>query len=491
MSCWTLDLQSLADATIDDTPCVPKTWNISDDLGQIEYVFSDKTGTLTQNIMEFKKCSIQGVSFGEGLTEAMMGAAKRDGRDLGPAMASQNVELDVMKENMVEEMKRTIDNRYFREDKLTLIAPDLPRRMTDKSDPLRPHLINFFRALAICHSVLSDVPEPKKPFEVDYKAESPDEAALVAAARDVGFPFVNKSNTRIDIEVLGETERWVPLRMLEFNSTRKRMSVIARDPSGRIVLFCKGADSVIYERLKHDHDRKIKDSTLRDLETYANGGLRTLCIAHRYLEEEEYEDWVVKYDAATAAVNDREETIEKAAEMIEHSLEIIGATALEDKLQEGVPDSIAMLHRAGIKLWILTGDKLQTAIEIGYSCNLLTNDMEVMIISADSEAGARSQIEAGLNKIASINGAPIVNMGNKRSSKAMAQAPGKTTFAVVIDGESLRYALQPNLKGLFLSLGTQCAAVICCRVSPSQKALTVRLVSHFPVDVSHYTDKPL
>ena len=295
----------------------------------------------------------------------------------------------------------------------------------------------------------------------------------MAAARDVGFPFVNRNNTRIDIEVLGRPEKWTPLRVLEFNSTRKRMSVIARDPKGQIVLFCKGADSVIYERLAHDHDPTLKATTLKDLETFANGGLRTLCIAQRYLDEEEFESWAKTYDAAAAAVNDREADIEKAAELIEHSLTILGATALEDKLQEGVPDAIAKLHQAGIKLWILTGDKLQTAIEIGYSCNLLTNDMEVMIISADSEAGARAQIEAGLNKIASVLGPPVV--GKNKGFGGQESRP-RATFAVVIDGDSLRYALHTGLKALFLSLGTQCSAVICCRVSPSQKALTVKLV---------------
>jgi len=431
--------------------------------------------------MEFKKCSIQGVTFGEGLTEAMMGAAKREGRDLGMTMEEQAVGLGESKTTMVKTMKKNFKNRYLREDRLTLIAPDMATRMVNKNDPIRADIVKFFRALAICHSVLSDKPEPEdQPYLIDYKAESPDEAALVAAARDVGFTFVNRSTNRIDIEILGSAERWTPLRVLEFNSTRKRMSVIARDPDNRIVLYCKGADSVIYERLAKDHDEELKASTMKDLETFANGGLRTLCIAYRYLSEQEFADWARAYDAASAAVKDRDEEIEKACEFVEHSLTILGATALEDKLQEGVPDAIEMLHRAGIKLWILTGDKLQTAIEIGYSCNLLTNDMEVMIISADSEEGARAQIEAGLNKMASVLGPPP-------SKGARKVETGKPTaeFAVVIDGESLRYALEPSLKGLFLSLGTQCAAVVCCRVSPSQKALTVKLVSRTsPIDIS-------
>jgi phospholipid-translocating ATPase len=459
-----------------DTPCVPKTWNISDDLGQIEYVFSDKTGTLTQNVMEFKKCSINGVPFGEGMTEAMLGAQIREGKNMSRTMEDQADELAEFKATMIGTMKRAFKNKYLRDDQLTLVAPDLAKRLADKDDALNPHVIALFRALAICHSVLADKPEPEKqPFVLDYKAESPDEAALVAAARDVGFPFVTRNSNRIDIEVMGKPERWTPLRVLEFNSTRKRMSVIARSPEGKIMLYCKGADSVIYERLTKDHDEQLKQSTFNDLETFANGGLRTLCIAYREMSEEEFDDWSKKFDAASAAVTDREEEIDKAAELVEHSLLILGATALEDKLQEGVPDAIANLHKAGIKMWILTGDKVQTAIEIGYSCNLLTNDMEVMIIAADSVATARSQIEAALNKMASVLGPPVTRTSRGKVVYE-AKPMGSTEFAVVIDGESLRYALKPELKDLFLSLGTQCSAVICCRVSPAQKALTVKLV---------------
>jgi len=349
-----------------DAPCIPKTWNISDDLGQIEYIFSDKTGTLTQNVMEFQKCSINGVIYGEGITEAMRGAAKREGRDDLIDPQEQVEQLKVMKQQMVDKMNKTFKNRYLQQDKVTFVAPNLAEHLADRTNAQRAHVIAFFRALAVCHTVLADKPEPKEqPFLLDYKAESPDEAALVGAARDAGFPFINKSNNAIDIEVMGQAERYIPLRVLEFNSTRKRMSVIVRNPEGRLVLYTKGADSVIYARLAPEHDPRLKEATTKDMETFANGGLRTLCIAYRYLNEEEYLNWSRVHDQASTAIKDREEEIDKANEMIEHSLLILGATALEDKLQEGVPEAIEMLHRAGIKLWILTGDKLQTAIEIG------------------------------------------------------------------------------------------------------------------------------
>ncbi|KAF8328106.1 uncharacterized protein EI90DRAFT_2926464 [Cantharellus anzutake] len=450
-----------------DTSCVPKTWNISDDLGQIEYIFSDKTGTLTQNVMEFQKCSINGVAYGDGITEAMRGAAVREGVTQSMTVQEQDEHIRLLKVQMIYTMEGAFSNRYLQKDKLTLISTKLADEMANPDSPQLPHIIAFFRALSICHTVLAEKPEPhEQPFLVTYKAESPDEAALVGAARDAGFPFIYKGSKGIDIEVLGQLERYAPLRVLEFNSTRKRMSVIVRNPEGRIVLYCKGADSVVYARLAADHDPDTKERTASDLDAFANGGLRTLCVAYRYLEEGEYEKWVRAYDAAASAVEDREEEIEKACDMIERDLHILGATALEDKLQVGVPETIKTLHQAGIKLWILTGDKVQTAIEIGFSCNLLTNAMEIMILSADSSDTARLQIEAGLNKIASMSGRGSAN-GEPRHSGG---------FAVVIDGDTLRYALDPTLKPLFLNLGIQCETVVCCRVSPAQKALTVKLV---------------
>jgi phospholipid-translocating ATPase len=143
------------------------------------------------------------------------------------------------------------------------------------------------------------------------------------------------------------------------------MSVIVRAADGRIILYCKGADSVIYERLAANVDQDLREKTSEDMDFFANGGLRTLCIPYKVLPEDEFLQWVRSYEAAQSSVDNRDEAIETAAEQIEHSLQILGVTALEDKLQEGVPEAIEMLHRAGIKLWVPTGDKLQTAVEIG------------------------------------------------------------------------------------------------------------------------------
>lgn len=464
-----------------DYPCVPKTWNIADDLGQIQYIFSDKTGTLTQNVMEFKKCSVAGTIYGEGMTEAMIGALRREGHALtDEELEQQEDQVEHDKEAM---LARLLPNPYLCPEKLTIISVPLAETLasTSASTPQaalqRDRIIAFFRAISLCHTALV----AKTETGIMYKAESPDEEALVAAARDVGFVFLKRTNHLVEVQLLGSTETYEPLQVLAFNSTRKRMSVILRETTGarRVVLFTKGADSVIYERLAEDHDAEMKSQTTRDLETFANAGLRTLCVAYRYIEEAEYTQWAEGHAEAAASLTDRDEKVDESAAKIEQQLYLLGATALEDKLQQGVPDAIAQLRRAGIKIWILTGDKLQTAIEIGFSCNLLSTDMDIFIISADSSAEAQSQIEAACDKVAAA-GRPIMVDGKERAKPLhrtdLPSHPPKDGFAVVIDGETLKWALDKTRKPLFLGLTTQCEAVVCCRVSPAQKAEVVRLV---------------
>lgn len=477
-------------------PAEPKSWNLSDDLGQIEYIFSDKTGTLTQNVMEFQRCSISGIAYGEGVTEAMRGAAKRgasaDSSALDdPLLAA--AQLAESKVRMVELMRRAFKHRYLEVDSLTFISPQLVEDMIDSrtDEAHRIRIGAFWRAVALCHDVIASRVDGR----IEYKAESPDEAALVAAARDLGFVFVRKLGDQLEIEVLGQRERYQLLKIIPFNSSRKRMSAVVRCPDGRVRLLCKGADSIIMSRLRPDHDQDLKKNANTDLEAFATAGLRTLLIGSREVSEHELKSFEAAYKQASETTGkDREDALEKVADSFERDLEILGATALEDKLQEGVPEAIEKLHEAGIKLWILTGDKLQTAIEIGYSCNLLKNTMEIMIISSDTEQGARSQIEQGLEKLMTATNDGDGKSGQANDSrarstsdltgsvyggKASSERPHKRPvdgYAVVIDGDTLRYALDGSLKANFLALTVQCETVVCCRVSPAQKALTVKLV---------------
>jgi phospholipid-translocating ATPase len=457
-----------------DYPCTPKSWNISDDLGQIEYIFSDKTGTLTQNVMEFKKATINGVPYGEAYTEAQAGMQKRQGIDVEKEGVKARQEIAQAREKMLVEIRKLHNNPYLHDDELTFVAPDFVTDLIGESGEQQQRANeDFMLALALCHTVISDT-IPGDPPRIEFKAQSPDEAALVATARDVGFTVLGNTQDGIRLNVMGEDRNYPVLNTLEFNSTRKRMSAIVRMPDGKIILFCKGADSIIYSRLKKGEQSELRRSTAEHLEMFAREGLRTLCIARRILSEDEYQVWNKEYELAAAAVQDREEKLERVSDMIEQDLTLLGGTAIEDRLQEGVPDTIALLADAGIKLWVLTGDKVETAINIGFSCNLLNNDMELIVfkIEDDQITTAEAELDRHLQAFNMTGSDEELKVARKNHE------PPPPTHAIVIDGDSLKLVLEEALRQKFLLLCKQCKSVLCCRVSPAQKAAVVEMVKN-------------
>ncbi|KAJ2307704.1 phospholipid transporting ATPase, partial [Coemansia sp. RSA 2704] len=361
-----------------DKRCKPQAWNLSDDLGQVEYIFSDKTGTLTQNVMEFRQCSIRGKVYGE-----IVG-------DDEPDRAAE------LRRTMDARISQFFENPYRQGETTTFLDTAVYDDLELDSTQARA-VIEFFTVLAVCHTVISSTPDPARPQYIEYKAQSPDEAALVATARDVGFVFLRRDKEYVYCSFMGQDQRFQLLATLEFTSARKRMSVVVRREDGRIMLLSKGADSVIMERIRANQER-LRQATLDDLELFANHGLRTLCLGYRILDEAEYRAWKRDYDRAMASLGDRESEVEEACGRIERGLQLIGGTAIEDKLQDGVPATIAQLALAGIKLWVLTGDKTETAINIGYSCNLLNNDMQLVVVKADDHDSTREQLERALRE---------------------------------------------------------------------------------------------
>ncbi|CEP18412.1 hypothetical protein [Parasitella parasitica] len=474
-----------------DTPCIAKTWDISDDLGQIEYIFSDKTGTLTQNVMEYRKCTINGVSYGVATTEATMGALKRqqsqhnfrqsEVRDDAQSSGSDPIknigpdadEMEAMKAAMFGKQAALYKNPHIGEHP-TFVDPKLFDDLQDKSSKQATAITHFYQTLALCHTAIAERPDKDNPDRIDYKAQSPDEAALVATARDLGFAFLGRDANKLSIMVKGQEKTFTLLNVLEFNSTRKRMSVIIQpSDSDHIVLLCKGADSVIFERLCADfgnqhelekEQQELRDATSADLERFANEGLRTLCLSYRFISAQEYKPWNRRFQEAAASIHNREERLDAVSEEIEQNMLLMGGTAIEDRLQEGVPETIAELAKSGIKLWVLTGDKTETAINIGFACNLLTTDMELLILKASNRADTSQLLDDTLKKL------------DKEAETEAEAAVGDRKYALVIDGTTLKYALEAATRDKVLALGMRCASVICCRVSPKQKALVVNLV---------------
>ncbi|KAF7237150.1 Phospholipid-transporting ATPase IK [Varanus komodoensis] len=220
-------------------------------------------------------------------------------------------------------------------------------------------------------------------YQVLYQAASPDEEALVMAARNMGYVFLSRTPESITISELGVERTYEVLALLDFNSVRKRMSILVRDPEGHIKLYTKGADTVILERLHCD--QATEGCTIKALNSFAAETLRTLCLATREVDEQEYALWSKNHHAATILLQDRAQELDKVYEDLEKNLWLLGATAIEDKLQDGVPETIQLLKRGDIKVWVLTGDKQETAVNIGFACQLLSDDMAILEESDISE----------------------------------------------------------------------------------------------------------
>lgn len=297
-----------------------------------------------------------------------------------------------------------------------------------------------------------------------YEAESPDELALVDAAYAYNVKLVKRTPSTVSVSLPGEgLVEYEVLHVLPFDSVRKRMSVLLRNPStGERKLFCKGADSNMLPRLirpQNADEEKLIEATQEHLMSYAKIGLRVLMAAVRTLGEEEYNDWLDDHNHAVNALEKRDKLLMDSYNRIENKMKLVGATGIEDRLQEGVPDAIARLREAGIVVWVLTGDKQETAINIAYSCRLFSQDMEVIKLNARSRDAAESSISLYLDQC-------------KNSTLA------REKRALVVDGKTLIYILdkRANIQHLFLNLTKMCSAVLACRATPLQKAYLVRIV---------------
>uniref|UniRef100_A0A3Q4BBS0 Phospholipid-transporting ATPase n=1 Tax=Mola mola TaxID=94237 RepID=A0A3Q4BBS0_MOLML len=447
-----------------DTPAKARTTTLNEQLGQIEYIFSDKTGTLTQNIMQFKKCTIAGRNYG---TEQLH-----------------------FRTTPVDWSWNWLADKKFQFMDHSLVA--CIRSQKDKD------VTEFFKLLSLCHTVMVE----HKEGELVYQAASPDEGALVTAARNFGYVFLSRTQDTITIREMEQEKTYEMLALLDFNSDRKRMSIILKFPDGRIRLYCKGADTVIYERLSPNS--KHKESTQAALDDFASATLRTLCLCYKDISADEYAAWSRQHTDAQLEEVNREAALDQVYEQIEKNLMMIGATAIEDKLQDGVPGTIATLAKADIKIWVLTGDKKETAENIGYSCSLLTDDMQ---IHYGEDVNEKLRIRQADRR----NEPQISHAAKKKPGQPFFS--GQSKNALIITGGWLNEILYEKKKKRrrlrlrrlgkrpppsnpqdgqpmddwekemrqidFVNMACECEAVICCRVTPKQKANVVSLVKKY------------
>ncbi|XP_029431569.1 probable phospholipid-transporting ATPase IM isoform X2 [Rhinatrema bivittatum] len=435
------------------TPAETRTTTLNEELGQIEYIFSDKTGTLTQNIMTFNKCSINGKIFGEVYD------------DLGrkAEISERTAAVDFSFNPHADEKFQFYDHSLIRSIKLG-----------------EPMVHEFFRLLSLCHTVMA---EEKKEGELVYQVQSPDEGALVTAARNFGFVFKSRTPETITVEEMGQTVIYQLLAILDFNNIRKRMSVIVRNPDGQIKLYSKGADTILLERLHHCNE-ELASVTSDHLGEFAGEGLRTLALAYKDLDEDYFKGWLQLLHEASTALDRREERLSEIYEEIESDMMLLGATAIEDKLQEGVTETIGSLIIANIKLWVLTGDKQETAMNIGYSCHMLTDDMnDIFIVAGHTVLEVREELRKAREHIFGQNQGPYNGhmcsekmLETKFDSVFVFEETVTGEYALIVNGHSLAHALEADMEKEFLEIACMCKTVICCRVTPLQKAQVVELV---------------
>lgn len=191
------------------------------------------------------------------------------------------------------------------------------------------------------------------------------------------------------------------IHVIEFSSDRKRMTVIVKLPDGRIKVMCKGADSIIQERLARTQGNyDLMRVTEKYLDAYAGSGLRTLLLAEKEISASELDTFKQEYKQASQAMSKRDEKVAEVADRLERDFLLVGTTAIEDKLQDDVDKAIFAMKKAGIKVWVLTGDKIETAINIGFSCQLLNDKMELYVIDGKSKNDCLNQIsESRKNQI--------------------------------------------------------------------------------------------
>jgi len=417
--------------------------SIPEELGRIEYLFTDKTGTLTQNEMIFKKLNMGIVSFSEDSLPLIEQYLKRAYEQRGAQQ--EQLLLNMSTTNSSSSTSSGISGGGGHHGSSS--SSSYSSSMED--DMVR----QMIEALALCHNVTPVSAELSEGgttsisgSEKEYQASSPDEIALVKFSESVGLTLEDRTLTQMTIRnPLGRIETFEVLLIFPFTSQSKRMGIVVRSQStGEITFYCKGADVVMTKIVKSSNWLEEECGNL------ALEGLRTLVFAKKVLTWDEFNQFNKRYNEAKSALQDRADKVESVRMTLEQGMDLLGVTGVEDLLQEDVQKSLVEIRNAGIKVWMLTGDKVETAICIARSTRLVSSRAPIFKLIAPNK------IQAELK---------------------LFEAAADPDVPLIIDGDTLQICLD-HLKDKFVAVARQAPAVICCRCAPTQKAAIVDLIKH-------------
>ncbi|KAL9651627.1 hypothetical protein ABK040_001572 [Willaertia magna] len=449
--------------------------DLNADLSQIDIIFSDKTGTLTENSMVFNKLYV--LSNNSDYLHDDYKIKGNLGTLLKEYMNSNTKQSPTENRTSFSSMKGKItnDDEFFA-------------------------VFQSCLCLSLCHNVsirekkvkhkkdieLEELPADKS---TNFEGESVDEVALVLGANNNDFQLVFYSELKTTLRIFGKEYTFERLCEIPFSPDRKRMSTMFMVPnnflqdfpivkekimrsmqvsssttpnSNVVICFCKGADSFLFPYIKDDNRNQYKKQVDANILDMAKDGLRTLLLAYKYVDEVTFKKWLSEYDQAKSVLGKQRETlVEKSEGEMERDLFMIGATGIEDKLQPHVPETIKFFLTAGLQLWLLTGDKRETAVNIAGMSNFINSESTIYTLDGDggitSEEECAKALAQHLKSIEELKPASLDNI------------------ALVLDGHAFDYCLGEQTAKLFIDLIKKCKTVICCRATPKQKAKLVEL----------------